>query len=39
MNLIRKKVKFDIKLIDQDALKIVKKLTKLGYESYLVEGV
>ena len=38
MSLIRQKVKFDIKLIDQDALKIIKKLTKLGYESYLVGG-
>jgi len=38
MSLIRQKVKFDKKLIDQDALKIVKKLTKVGYESYLVGG-
>ena len=38
MSLIRQKVKFDKKLLDQDALKIVKKLTKSGYESYLVGG-
>jgi len=38
MNLIRKKIKFDKKLIDQDALKIVKKMTNSGYETYLVGG-
>ena len=32
MSLIRQKVKFDKKLLDQDALKILKKLTKSGYE-------
>ena len=38
MSLIRHKVKFDKNLLDQDALKILKKLTKSGYESYLVGG-
>ena len=38
MNLIRKKIKFDKKLIDQDALNIVKKMTNSGYETYLVGG-
>jgi len=38
MSLIRQKVKFDKKLLDQDAVKILKKLTKSGYESYLVGG-
>jgi poly(A) polymerase len=38
MHLIRKKIKFDKKLIDQDALKIVKKMTNSGYETYLVGG-
>ena len=38
MNLIRQKEKFDKNLIDQDALKILKKLIKSGYESYLVGG-
>jgi poly(A) polymerase len=38
MSLIRQKVKFDKKLLDQDALKILKKLSKSGYESYLVGG-
>ncbi|MDC3216503.1 polynucleotide adenylyltransferase PcnB [Candidatus Pseudothioglobus singularis] len=38
MSLIRQKVKFDKKLLDLDALKILEKLTKSGYESYLVGG-
>ena len=38
MSLIRQKVKFDKKLLDQDALRIIKKLTQSGYESYLVGG-
>jgi poly(A) polymerase len=38
MTVIRQKVKFDKTLLDQDALKILKKLTKSGYESYLVGG-
>jgi poly(A) polymerase len=38
MNLIRQKIKFDNKLLDQDALKIVKKLTNSDYETYLVGG-
>ena len=38
MSLIRQKVKFDKKLLDQDALKILKKLNKSGHETYLVGG-
>ena len=38
MNPIRQKVKFDKKLLDQDALKILKKLNKSGHETYLVGG-
>jgi len=38
MSLIRQKIKFDKKLLDQDALKVLKILTKSGYESYLVGG-
>lgn len=38
MSPIRQKVKFDKKLLDQDALKILKKLNKSGHESYLVGG-
>jgi poly(A) polymerase len=38
MSLIRQKVNFDKKLLDQDAVKILKKLNKSGYESYLVGG-
>jgi poly(A) polymerase len=38
MNLIRQKVKFDKNLLDQDALKILKKLIKSGHEAYLVGG-
>jgi poly(A) polymerase len=38
MNLIRQKIKFDNKLLDQDALKILKKLTNSDYETYLVGG-
>ena len=38
MSVIRQKVKFDKKLLDQDALKILKKLIESGYESYLVGG-
>jgi len=38
MNPIRQKVKFDKKLLDQDSLKILKKLNKSGYETYLVGG-
>jgi len=35
---IRQSVQFDKNLIDSDALKIVKKLNKTGYEGYLVGG-
>ena len=38
MSPIRQTVGFDKKLIDSDALKIVKKLNKTGYEGYLVGG-
>ncbi len=38
MSPIRQSVRFDKKLIDSDALKIVKKLNKAGYEGYLVGG-
>ena len=38
MSPVRQKVKFDKKLLDQDALKILKKLNKSGYEAYLVGG-
>ena len=38
MSPIRQTVRFDKKLIDSDALKIVKKLNKAGYEGYLVGG-
>ena len=38
MNLIRQSVTFDKKLLDSDALKIVKKINKSGYEAYLVGG-
>jgi poly(A) polymerase len=38
MSLIRQKVNFDKKLLDQDAVKILKKLNKSGYPSYLVGG-
>ena len=35
---VRLSVKFDKKLIDKDALKVVKTLVKNGYEAYLVGG-
>ena len=38
MSPIRQKVKFDKKLLDQDAVKILKKLNKSGHETYLVGG-
>jgi len=38
MSLVRQGVQFDKKLLDSDALKIVKKLDKSGYEAYLVGG-
>ena len=38
MSLIRQSVKFDKQLLDSDALKIIKKLNKTGYEAYLVGG-
>ena len=38
MSLIRQSVQFDKKLLDLDALKIVKTLEKSGYEAYLVGG-
>ena len=38
MSLIRQSVQFDKKLLDSDAIKIVKKLDKSGYEAYLVGG-
>ena len=34
----RQSVQFDKQLLDSDALKIVKKLNKTGYEAYLVGG-
>ncbi len=39
MSLVRQGVQFDKKLLDSDALKIIKKLDKSGYEAYLVGGV
>lgn len=38
MSLIRQSVTFDKKLLDSDAIKIVKKINKSGYEAYLVGG-
>ena len=38
MNHTRQSVQFDKQLLDPDALKIVKKLNKTGYEAYLVGG-
>ena len=38
MNHTRQSVQFDKQLLDSDALKIVKKLNKTGYEAYLVGG-
>ncbi len=38
MSPIRQKVTFDKNLLDQDALKILKKLINSGYEAYLVGG-
>ena len=38
MSLIRQSVQFDRQLLDSDALKIIKKLNKTGYEAYLVGG-
>ena len=38
MSPIRQSVQFDKQLLDQDAIKIVKKLNKTGYEAYLVGG-
>jgi len=38
MSPVRQKVKFDKKLLDQDALKVLKKLNKSGHETYLVGG-
>ena len=38
MNHTRQSVQFDKRLLDSDALKIVKKLNKSGYEAYLVGG-
>ena len=38
MNHNRQSVQFDKRLLDSDALKIVKKLNKTGYEAYLVGG-
>ncbi|MDA9801050.1 polynucleotide adenylyltransferase PcnB [Candidatus Pseudothioglobus singularis] len=38
MSPIRQKVNFDKKLLDQDALKILKKLNNSGHETYLVGG-
>ena len=38
MSLIRPSVQFDRQLLDSDALKIIKKLNKTGYEAYLVGG-
>ena len=38
MSPIRQKVKIETKILDQDALKILKKLNKSGHETYLVGG-
>ena len=38
MSHTRQSVQFDKRLLDSDALKIVKKLNKTGYEAYLVGG-
>ena len=38
MSPIRQSIQFDKQLLDSDALKIVKKLNKTGYEAYLVGG-
>ena len=38
MSPIRQSVRFDKKLIDSDALKILKKLNNTGYDGYLVGG-
>ena len=38
MSPVRQKVKFDKKLLDQDALQILKKLNNSGHETYLVGG-
>ena len=38
MQPVRQFVKFDQKLLDKDALKVVKTITKAGFEAYLVGG-
>ena len=38
MKPIRQSVKFDKKLLDKDALKVVKTIHKAGFEVYLVGG-
>jgi len=38
MTLVRQTVKFDKKLLDKDAVKVVQTLIKAGYEAYLVGG-
>jgi len=38
MSPVRQSVKFDKKLLDKDALKVVKTIAKAGYDSYLVGG-
>tara|TARA_B110000114_G_scaffold148244_1_gene158209 strand:- start:2483 stop:2719 length:237 start_codon:yes stop_codon:yes gene_type:complete len=35
---VRQTVKFDKKLLDQDAVKVVQTLIKAGYDAYLVGG-
>ena len=38
MTLIRQSVQFDKKFLDPDAIKIINKINKSGYEAYLVGG-
>ena len=38
MTSVRQTVKFDKKLLDKDAVKVVQSLIKAGYEAYLVGG-
>ncbi|MBE29506.1 poly(A) polymerase, partial [bacterium] len=38
MSLIRQRVQFDKKFLDPDAVSTIKRITKSGYEAYLVGG-
>ena len=38
MTPVRQTVKFDKKLLDKDAVKVVQTLIKAGYDAYLVGG-